>query len=257
MKHLLTNYITTTAAQPVKQGTLDHLQESYIECIEALARQQIGEGYDATKVYILFGCVNSTTAPIYTVSAGAIFYAGEIYLVPAFSFTAADTAIGTVTTAFVTAANADPVEFTDGIDHDVHQVKTMVVTDGASVGNLDFANWGTGWVSVSDPAQATLGVGTGSITACVVETRTGAGFVIKRFKITANMSSGTLRVDFPLTGMVSDTFYQAILCPFYISTTFNNMGTGTVVGNTLQITSATGSVGAAIYIIAGQILYKA
>jgi hypothetical protein len=141
MKKILSNFISATAEQPFKQGTWIHLQAGISEALEALARRQIGPTYDSGKVYVLYGCVNSTTAPIYTVSAGAVFYGGEIYLVPAFTFTAASTAVGTITTTYAAAANADPVEFTDGANHNVHEIRTIVVSDGTSAGNFNYANW--------------------------------------------------------------------------------------------------------------------
>ena len=51
--------------------------------------------YDATKVNILWGCVNSgsgtTTGESANISEGAVYYNGEVYYVPAFSSDVVDT----------------------------------------------------------------------------------------------------------------------------------------------------------------------
>lgn len=68
----------------VKQ-TFEHIQESYKEAIASLTDGIIAQGAGVT---VLYGCVNSGTAPTYDITAGAVYYNGEIYEVPAFSGTA-------------------------------------------------------------------------------------------------------------------------------------------------------------------------
>jgi hypothetical protein len=128
---------------PIKSGVLSHLQSAYQEVIDAIVKGNIGGGYDTAKYYVLYGCVNSTTAPIYTVSAGAIFFNGEIYLVDAFTFTAtgSNVAVGTITTSFFSGTNADPITFTDSIARNVLQIRKIVFTDAASAsGDVDFSS---------------------------------------------------------------------------------------------------------------------
>lgn len=142
MRKLITSFIGPNVAQPIKQGTLDHLQLAYQEAINALGRMGIGQDYDPTKVYVLYGCENTNTAPNYDINAGAIFYGGEIYLLDAVSFVAADTAVGTITTSYFASAIADPVTFTDGVAHNVHEIKKMVVADAVSgSGTADYDDW--------------------------------------------------------------------------------------------------------------------
>lgn len=116
---------------PIKAGTLQHLQLAYQECINALARNAVGRATDTTRGYILFGCVNSGTTGSMNVSAGAIFYAGEVYLVDAFTLTVANTAVGAITTTSYTVS-ADPVAFTDGVSRNVHDVRKITFSDAAS-----------------------------------------------------------------------------------------------------------------------------
>lgn len=142
MKKIDLSNITTGVGMPIKSGVLSHLQSAYQEVIDAIVKGSVGSGYDTTKFYVLYGCVNSTTAPIYTVSAGAIFFNGEIYLVDAFTFTAtgSNVAVGTITTSFFSGTNADPITFTDSIARNVLQIRKVVFAAAASAsGNVDFS----------------------------------------------------------------------------------------------------------------------
>ena len=125
---------------PVKGGSLDHLQLAYQEAITALANAAIGRSGDVTNGYILYGLVNSGSTGSMNVSAGAIYYAGEIFLVDAFTLTVSNTAVSSIATTYY-GTNADPVTFTDGISRNVHQIRKIVFTDGTSGSGLfDFGN---------------------------------------------------------------------------------------------------------------------
>ena len=140
MKKLKTTDITPTVGMPIKGGTLLFLQEAYQEGLKALAN---GIVEDEDNFTILWGCVNSTTAPIYTVSAGAIYYQGEVYLVDAFTFTSGggDVAVGTITTTQFTDPTADPVTFTNTLPYNVHDIRKIVFASAASAsGDVDFAD---------------------------------------------------------------------------------------------------------------------
>jgi hypothetical protein len=143
MKKIDLSNITTAVGMPIKSGVLSHLQSAYQEVIDAIVKGSIGGSYDPAKYYVLYGCVNSTTSPIYTVSAGAVFYNGEVYLVDAFTFTSTggNVAIGTITTTFFSGTNADPITFTDSVARNVLQVRKVVFTSGASgSGDVNFSS---------------------------------------------------------------------------------------------------------------------
>jgi hypothetical protein len=122
-----------------KQGTWTHLQKAYKEAIDALA-QAVIKDYDNTKVYILYGCVATGTDPgARTFSAGAVYYAGEVYLVPAASFTTtgADVAVANITEAFnTTDYSVDPQTTPNGNTLNLHVIRTIVLSAGA-VGSGD------------------------------------------------------------------------------------------------------------------------
>ena len=140
MKKLNTSPITNTTAMPVKAGTLQHLQLAYQEAINALARNAVGRATDDTRAYILFGCVNSGTTGAMNVSAGAIFFAGEVFLVDAFTLNVTLAAIASISTTYY-SIEADPVTFTDGVARNVHEVRKITFSNGTSgTGLFDFGN---------------------------------------------------------------------------------------------------------------------
>lgn len=140
MRKLSTANITNSTGMPVKGGTLDHLQLAYQEALNAMARNLIGRDIDNTRGYVLFGVINTGTPTAMNVTAGAIYYAGEVYLVDAFNLNIAQTAVASVQTSFY-QTNADPVTFTDGVQRSVHQIRKIVFADGASGSGLfDFGN---------------------------------------------------------------------------------------------------------------------
>lgn len=145
MKKLDTSFITPTASQPIKQGTLDFLQQSYQELANSIVQNIIGAGiYNPAIMYKLYGCVNSGSGLNYFISSGAVFYNGEIYLVPSTTFTApsGQVAIATLDTQFVTAANADPTIFTDGSSHNVHQNRVIKIIAGTTgSGIVDYTSF--------------------------------------------------------------------------------------------------------------------
>jgi hypothetical protein len=170
MKKLDLSAVTTSIGFPVKHGTMDHLQSAYQEALAALAKSTIGSSYDATKVYILYGCVATGTDPgARTFSAGAVFYNGEVYLVDAASFIPGGSlvSIGTITTTFYSSAISDPVIFTDGISRNVHQIRKIVISAGASgSGTADFSTWedidawvestSTAGINIVSPSSSTV-----------------------------------------------------------------------------------------------------
>lgn len=141
MKKLDLSAVTTTIGMPQKSGALTHIQSAYQEAIDRAVRAIIGGSlYDPAVAYILHGCEATGTDPgARTISAGAVFFNGEVYLVDAASFTTAgsEVAVGTITTTYYADTIADPVQFTDGVNRNVHQIR-KVVFDAGLIGSGDF-----------------------------------------------------------------------------------------------------------------------
>lgn len=132
------NASITTAKQPYYGRTMDHVMQGIAEGDDSNVRAVIE---DATKATILWGVVNSTPAgATYTLTAGAIYWAGEIYQVDAqtVTVTGANKLVATITTTYQAG---DPVTMSDNTTASVHAIRKLVFSDAAS-GSGDF-NFGT------------------------------------------------------------------------------------------------------------------
>jgi len=134
MRKINESLITSTSAMFYKQGTWSHLQKAYIEPISETIKTMIGDGYSASKVYILTGCRNSGSGSTYNISSGSVFYNGEVYLVDATTFTVTTgVPVATiVTTQNTTDYSADPCLFSDGVYKNVHDINKVVIAEGVS-----------------------------------------------------------------------------------------------------------------------------
>lgn len=132
MKKLITSGISDSAQMKLKSGTLQFLQDANAEALSAICMGLIGANYSDSQIYILWGCVNTGSGNNYIISAGAVFYGGEIYLVDAATFTLnANVAIfSIVITQYQT--NADPMTFSDSSVHNIHNIRKMSISAGVS-----------------------------------------------------------------------------------------------------------------------------
>lgn len=137
MKILDVSPISSTIAMPVKSGTLQFIQDAYKEGISTLVYNLVGGVPSVNTIYILSGCINTGTAPNYIISAGKVYVNGEIYDVDAVTFTLVglEKAYAYIDiTQFTT--NADPVEFTDGIFRNVHNIRKIKIVNTLISGGL-------------------------------------------------------------------------------------------------------------------------
>lgn len=135
MKLLNITPISDTAQMPVKKGTLQFLQDAHKENLASTIQWLIGTSYDPTELYVIYGVVNSGSGSNYIISAGAIFYGGEIYQVDAASFsTSGINVAGFVLNVTQYTTDADPVTFTDASVNNVHNIRKL---QAQSVPNTD------------------------------------------------------------------------------------------------------------------------
>lgn len=138
MNNILTNSISDpNKEQPFLGPSLNFLQGANKDMINAIMLNLIGPSYSASTVYILSGCVNSSILPTYNISAGYVFFNGEVYRCPAVSgtvsggntlYSAADLSYATLATPDpVTGVTPDPSEFSDGSLINVHQVRNWKI----------------------------------------------------------------------------------------------------------------------------------
>lgn len=140
MKYLDNQYITNSAKMPIKKGTLQFIQDSHKENLADFLRAVIGSTYNGAKFYVLYGCENSGSGSNYIISAGAVFFAGEVFRVDANTFTVGSGQVAKFTfnqTQYTT--DADPVTFTDASTHNVHNIRKYTVAAGTSDGLTDYS----------------------------------------------------------------------------------------------------------------------
>lgn len=120
MKKLVTTDISTTNGMPLKSGSLVHIQSAYTEAIAEVVKALAGATYSNSIPYRLNGLVNTGG----TVSAGSLFFNGEVYLVDSFSLPTPANA--RVDTTYFADVSADPVDFTDGTPRNIHEIRKVV-----------------------------------------------------------------------------------------------------------------------------------
>ncbi len=161
MKILSIASITDSSRFPVKKGTLQFIQDAYKESLADTVKSLIGASYNPATMYVMSGVLNTGTLPVYTFSAGVIFYNGEIFDLDATSFSATGSNVATfaiIQTQYTT--DADPVTFTDTTVRNIHNIRKMQLVQGLSGTGL--ADYGQGYfLNFTIPPQLTL-VGAGS-----------------------------------------------------------------------------------------------
>lgn len=130
--------------QPWLGPSLDFLQAANREAFSNAMIGLIGSTYSAAQIYIIWGCIRTGAADgagagAAAVSAGAIFFNGEIYSVPAFA--TANIAGNTLYSAIqITQGAPDPVQFSDLSSKNVHNVRKWVVAQ-SNAGSNAFSTW--------------------------------------------------------------------------------------------------------------------
>lgn len=139
MKKIKTSDISTGAAYPPSKKGLDFLQQSYQEVLAQLAQTFVGNTPSTTIGYVLYGCVKTLISGTnYSLTAGAIYFNGEVYAVDAIA-TIPILASPILTITTTNDPVADPTIFTDMSSKNVHNIRKMVLSDGIlNSGTLNF-----------------------------------------------------------------------------------------------------------------------
>ena len=135
MKTIDYSNISATVGQPFKSGTWKHLQEAYTDIFAGMMRQiNGGVALTANVAYVLYGLVNTGAGANRIITAGAIIFNGEIYFIPAATFTISggNVAAAVIISTPFTSPSADPVVMTDGSTPSVHLNRTVNIIDGNS-----------------------------------------------------------------------------------------------------------------------------
>ena len=160
MKNInITNIVDPTSLQPFTGNSLKFLQDASSEAragmIKAFITQNLGS-YSLTVPYVISGCVVSDSGK--DVTDGEIFYGGEYYQLTGVNGT---TNVAQFSLVKTQDSTADPLDFSNGQTHNVHDIFKFVGTDTATTGTFDSSDlvsaYGAGKISVdvASVSQAT------------------------------------------------------------------------------------------------------
>lgn len=151
MKSILTSFVTSTSKQPFLAPSLSFLQGATKEVINEIILGIIGS-YTTNDIVIIEGCVVTITSGSIpgtgtaNLSAGSIYYNGEVYLVDAatgLSTTNPQTLVWSIATTYDATDGGSGISFSDGAQHKVHQINKFVLSAGTSGSGLANYNGAT------------------------------------------------------------------------------------------------------------------
>jgi hypothetical protein len=131
MKKIETTNIAALAKAPYLKATHDQYTETIQETTASIIKGLLGP-YTTGDVIILHGCVVTATIPgTSSVTAGAIYYNGEIYQVDANASiaTAANTLVWNTVTTY---RSGDPVQWSDLTSRNLHAEVKFVLSNAVS-----------------------------------------------------------------------------------------------------------------------------
>jgi hypothetical protein len=142
MKKII-NYATSTSKQPFLGRSVEHMQQGISETADSIMKNLI-RNYTTGDVVIIEGLLvtsgSPTAAGACTITAGSVYYNGEVYQVAAFSGTITGSNVIVLTVDISTFQAGDPVQNTDGNNYYVHRIDKMVMSQGATgSGTKDFS----------------------------------------------------------------------------------------------------------------------
>jgi hypothetical protein len=149
MKKIDTTNIAGLAKAPYIKDTHNHYKESIQECTSEIIKGILGS-YNSGDIIILYGCVVTANIPgVSSLSAGAVYYNGEIYIVDdeaTLTTAGLETLVWEIVTTYISSDST--LEWSDGVIRDLHQIDRMTLVpgltgtgladyDGVTVGYLD------------------------------------------------------------------------------------------------------------------------
>ena len=221
MKKIKTTDIIAGSAMPLKSGSLNHLQSANQEGIFSLAQSELFQRNGVSAGYAnpqaLYGLACTVSGSSWSIESGCLVFGTEMYLCDTtlgISLGLGQVVVGTITTTYLTATNADPVVFSDSTSNNVHEIRKIVWSAGASgSGSFDFVNmqYLGRWIEQTYSAGnlSTSNASTWSIPA-------GA----TNFKVKTQRRGSTMIVDFYIN-QSSITSVSGSSTPTYLSLTLS------------------------------------
>jgi hypothetical protein len=136
MKNIETTNITGSQDAPFVKDTFDHYNESIADTTSNIVKGLL-KSYTTNDIIILHGCVVSATIPgTSSITAGAVYYNGEIYEVDA-NASLITSGLQTLVWGIITTyRGSDPLTWSDGIDRNLHRINKMALSAGLSGSGL-------------------------------------------------------------------------------------------------------------------------
>lgn len=137
MLKINTSNVALGAAMPYKSTMINWLYTNDKYTHWELASSLMND-YNANTI-ALVGCTNSIVGSTHTITDGFIYQGTEIYQAGGDSITLSvgQVVVGTITSSYPLVGTSDPVTFSDGTTHNVHEAKVVVWSAGTS-GSGDF-----------------------------------------------------------------------------------------------------------------------
>jgi len=140
MLKIKTSDITLGSAMPYQASMID-----WLNAADAADNTGLVAGLsnnNAPTKYCLQGAVLSGTGP-YNITQGYVIISGQIYstsAITSLSVGVGQVIVGTITSAYPLVGTFDPVTFSDGVTHNVHEFNYIVWSAGGSgSGDIDFS----------------------------------------------------------------------------------------------------------------------
>jgi hypothetical protein len=231
MKKVKFTDITSTSAMPFKSGTLAHLQAAHQQTTQFTLVAMQGAAPLIAFGSILVGANVFYSGSNWSLTSGAVYLNGEIFETDSASgiLTGTDVIVGTITTTFVTAANYDPSLFSDGTSNNVHEIRKIVWSSGASgSGSIDYTfinNLRLGRKIAFPYSSAYLTALAGTFTVA-----SSADWDVKYTVLTGAM----IMINFNIKNASNSasTSYLAIEMPFKAYEDYDGVGTYSTTGST-------------------------
>lgn len=124
-----TNIVDPNQDQPFFGKSLAFLQTATKQMIQGLVESIVGDSFDGSKAYVI-SRLNPYGTNQYT--DGWVFYNYELYYCPGKSTTTAFSNVPVLTITDLSDSSVDPTQFSNGVNFNVHRLRTMVLSDAIS-----------------------------------------------------------------------------------------------------------------------------
>jgi hypothetical protein len=224
MKKIKTTDIIAGSAMPLKSGSLNHLQSANQEGIFSLAQSELFQRNGVSAGYAnpqaLYGLGYTIVGSTWAIESGCLVFGTEMYLCDGtlgISLGVGQVVVGTITTTYLTATNADPVVFSDSTSNNVHEIRKIVWSAGTSgSGSFNFTDiqylgrW-IDWGYSSSYLAASTGLWTvpgGASNFKLKTQRRGSTLIVDFYVVSSTISSNPtyVAVVLPTTDKIKGNF---------------------------------------------------